>query len=425
MDVSFASFKRHEETVSSSTSKDLNSIKSNSSNDSDSSWIGEEESESQWTKKEKKRKKKRKKKHKKKEKEKYNHKKKKFDKPKTIWLENTTLDINEAYRKDRQPDVDNLAFQGLYKMDIAVFQSCNICLGLNGYQKQMYFKEGKRKKKRNNADCLRYFAHHEKVHSENDAVSDKEEFQHDIETANYIPIKSSFNKSSLEIMALPESESETSKVFGNKYYTDLNKIYTKELLDDPHDIETWIKFVKHQDEHYIFALGSTKDIELKKAITEKKLSVLDKAINKNPTSVELMIMQMNLVNEYWSPENVSDKWKKLLFQFPNKTDLWMTYLLQLQTDLLQMKVSNVLESYRKCFQMLIGIIEGNVKSHQKEESATDKLFLLFLQLVIFLWKAGRLFFLSDFICFLVKFLRVVSIKCKLSACTFHNDFSFF
>ena len=110
-----------------------------------------------------------------------------------------------------------------------------------------------------------------------------------------------------------------------------------------------------------------------------------------------MIMQMNLVNEYWSPENVSDKWKKLLFQFPNKTNLWMTYLLQLQTDLLQMKVSNVLESYRKCFQMLIGVIEGNVKSHQKEESATDKLFLLFLQLVIFLWKAGSLFFLLDFV----------------------------
>ena len=425
MDVSFASFKGHEETVSSSTSNDLNSIKSNSSNDSDSSWISEEEGESQWTKKEKKRKKKRKKKHKKKEKDKYSHKKKKFDKPKTIWLENTTLDINEAYRKDRQSDVDNLEFQGLYKMDVAIFQSCNICLGLNGYQKQKYFKEGKRKKKRNNVGCLRYFAHHEKVHRENDAMSDQEEFQNDIETANYIPIKSSCNRSSLEIMALSESENGTSKVCGNKYYTDLNKMYSTKLLDNPCDIETWIKFVNHQDEHSIFTLGSIKDRELKKTITEKKLSILDKAINKNPTSVELMIMQMNLVNEYWSPENVSDKWKKLLFQFPNKTNLWMTYLLQLQTDLLQMKVSNVLESYRKCFQMLIGVIEGNVKSHQKEESATDKLFLLFLQLVIFLWKAGRLFFLLDFICFSVKFLQVVSIKCKLFPCNFCNAFSFF
>ena len=413
MDGSFASFKGHEETVSTFVSKDLNSTKGNSSNDSDSSWIVEEEDEIQWNKMEKKQKKKRKKKYKKKEKEKHSHKKKKFDKPKTIWLENTTLDINEAYRKDRQPDIDNLKFQGLYKMDIAIFRSCNICLGLNDYQKQMYFKEGKRKKKQNNVDSQRYFAYHKKTQSENDKMSDQEEFQHDIETANYIPIKSSFNKSSLEIMTLSESESETGKVCGNKWYTDLSRMFSKKVLDDPHDIETWIKFIKHQDELSIFALGSTKDRELKKTITEKKLSILDKAINKNSTSVELMIMQMNLVNDYWTPENVSDKWKKLLFQFPNKTNLWMTYLLQLQTDVLQMKVSNVLESYRKCFQMLIGILEGNVKSHQKEESATDKLFLLFLQLVIFLWKAGRLFVFFRFKFFFIEVLSSSFFKMQI------------
>ena len=73
-------------------------------------------------------------------------------------------------------------------------------------------------------------------------------------------------------------------------------IYNRRLRESPHDIALWLEFIKFQD-HVFEKLHTQKNKTSKtefmsssKAAIEKKLSIYDKALEANPSSLELKVV---------------------------------------------------------------------------------------------------------------------------------------
>ena len=356
----------------------------NEKHDSSSDWESTD-SNKEWKLKKtsKKHKKKRKKRSKEKTKEQNTNKKLVATKPNTIWLENTSLGISDAYRKDVHPDENNIEFAGLYKMDIAFFHKPIhlTCLGLGKRQSiSLYDRERKRRRKAANKVEVRYFLNFNQADLEEES---EQRFSNQVESEHFIPVCRIKTKNDESISDSPVTE------YVGAVYLERNKIFSQKLLENPNDVESWLQFVDYQDELVMVGEEEKKLFKSPKAIIDKKISILEKAIVKNVTSSVLHLKYMNLVKDVWSSDKVHEKWKELLVKFPNKNVLWQEYTLFVQSNLLSMKVSKVIAVYRKCFRMLLGIYHGTICTHRPEEDALVDLVVIFIQMVIFLWQAGK------------------------------------
>lgn len=381
--TSFASTEKFDEKSWHASS--INPEKDNDSSDA-SSLSSNWESDESRVKKRKKEKKKRKKKHRKKHsREKKQPKLERVSKPDTIWLENTNLDASDAFRKDKRADRNNAEFDSLYKMDVAMFRAHFewTCLGLSNKQSISLY-PNKRKRKKNKVEKARYFL------SGNHGVLDIDDgdttFVHSTESQEFIPLA----RNPVKRDAVIKQGVELSQYVTDSY-TEGSKKFSTELLNHPHDIQLWLEFVDFQDNLITASSKNDEEEGLKKtpkAIVEKKLSILDKAITRNPTSIELILKYAHLVKEIWSSSKVNEQWKGWLFKFPNCSLLWQEYLLYVQSDLVSMTLSSVVKAYKNCFRTLLGIYTGTLRTHKPEENAEEALLVVLLQFVIFLWRAG-------------------------------------
>lgn len=101
-------------------------------------------------------------------------------------------------------------------------------------------------------------------------------------------------------------------------------------------------FVSDQDELAFgsrsFSAASDTDIdgEMKKmslrAVLEKKLSIVERAVESNPANVDLKLEKFGLCKELWERTTLQKGWKKLAFIHPNSAPLWRKYLLFTQSE---------------------------------------------------------------------------------------------
>eukprot|EP00111_Clytia_hemisphaerica_P007753 TCONS_00022514-protein len=310
----------------------------------------------------------------------------KIPKPNTIWLEDTKLNIEDAYRKDRRPDKENLEYGSLYKKDIAWFYpSKSQCLGIATDSNSSRRKKKTKKDKNTSLNSKgRYFSKlkggvmDKKEDVElNEKVSEDTEFINEVESSVFIPIRGKLD---------PDYASRSSK----NETLERQKEFSQQLLEDPSCVKTWIEFIDAQDELSPW-LHDLKDQETwlsSRSLIDKKISITEKALLKNPASTELILKYMHLVKQVWTHEQMKERWKKFVFQFPNRSILWMEYLQHLQTELVRMTVSQVIDVYRKAFRMLLGIHNGDIKSHKREKNSIDGITMLLNQMIIFIWQAG-------------------------------------
>ena len=318
-----------------------------------------------------------------------------IDKPDTIWLNETKLDPTGAFRKDPRPDQDNYQFESLYKKDIADFYPlvhCR-CLGLGKRQSiTLYPEKVKRKKTKSNIPA-RYF---NAVRSNNNEIQN-DKFVNAVESDDFIPlVRSSCTKKEGKCV------DEISDLSENMCLQ-RNRCFSQKLLENPCDVDAWLTFVDYQDELTLNESSET-FTPLPKAIIERKMNILEKAMISNPLCTKLIIKYMHLVNDIWTHDKIKKQWKDVLFRLPNRSILWRHYLLYLQSDMLSMKVTAVIDAYRNAFRMLVGIYNGTVQSHQLEENAEEELLVLFLQMVIFLWQAGKYCLFNTVVSYVQSFL---------------------
>ena len=93
------------------------------------------------------------------------------------------------------------------------------------------------------------------------------------------------------------------------------------------------------------------------------MSIVERALDGNPGSVELKLERLRLCGELWEPSALLKEWKKLVFVHPNSASLWRSYLLFVQSHFSTFSVSKVIAVYGKCLSVLSAVQDGTMVSH--------------------------------------------------------------
>uniref|UniRef100_A0A915HWJ9 Uncharacterized protein n=1 Tax=Romanomermis culicivorax TaxID=13658 RepID=A0A915HWJ9_ROMCU len=131
------------------------------------------------------------------------------------------------------------------------------------------------------------------------------------------------------------------------------------LVEKPNDIDLWLRFLKDQDlQDWNFPKKS------KTALLERKLSILEKAIQLNPQSYQLKIMQIDLgIQIGWNFETINEFFRKLEFQHANCIEIWQRRLEIDYFPFSQFTVTKIVNLYSNCLQKLYSIMSGSLVTH--------------------------------------------------------------
>lgn len=111
-----------------------------------------------------------------------------------------------------------------------------------------------------------------------------------------------------------------------------------------------------------------------KLVLEKKLAILERAIESNQSSVELKLAKLKVCAEFWEPSTLVKEWQKLIFLHPNNTALWQKYLLFCQSQFSTFTVSKIHGLYGKCLSTLSAVKDGSILSHPALPGTEDAMF---------------------------------------------------
>ena len=316
-----------------------------------------------------------------------------FDKskPDTIWLDGTDLKIKDAFREDRREDRDNIQFDTLYRLDVASYKRKRdiVCLGMKQSQQFKWNDEkGKKRKPKSTSTDDRYFnsvSSHNKQDCD-DPNLDIKELLKSLDECEYL------NEFKNNVTVDKNDDKSRTDHFSQK-----TEFYNQHLRENPNDVSKWIEFARLQDESFSnldnSLISSTFDSEKypvgkHRAITEKKITILEKALAINKDSLPLILEYMEFCREILDPTEVQKKWHQFTFHNPNRGLLWQSYLLYVQSDLSNFFVSNVTASYGKCFKTMSAIAEGTVKTHKPDSNHLEYMLGIFVQYCLFLHQSG-------------------------------------
>lgn len=153
------------------------------------------------------------------------------------------------------------------------------------------------------------------------------------------------------------------------------------LAENPKDVSTWLKYVNFQD-HVVQLQQFSKKSDSKHLVNQKKLSIVEKGLNENSDSTELLKLKMQLMAQILPVDQFSSQIEAMIQKDPKNFVLWQVLILIIQTSCSLSKVSKILNYYVKCFAVL------------KQKSKTDAKFYdeqvlgLLYQCLTFLRHAG-------------------------------------
>ncbi|XP_011804815.1 PREDICTED: protein NRDE2 homolog isoform X3 [Colobus angolensis palliatus] len=172
--------------------------------------------------------------------------------------------------------------------------------------------------------------------------------------------------------------------------------FNRRVRENPRDTQLWMAFVAFQDEVMkspgLYAIEEGEQEKRKrslKLILEKKLAILERAIESNQSSVDLKLAKLKLCTEFWEPSTLVKEWQKLIFLHPNNTALWQKYLLFCQSQFSTFSISKIHSLYGKCLSTLSAVKDGSILSHPALPGTEEAMFALFLQQCHFLRQAGH------------------------------------
>lgn len=359
-----------------------------------------------------------KKKHKQKKKHKHKHEKsglkeqisEDIHKPDTIWIDEARLVPEKAFRLHKKPDMANRMYNTLYRLDIALYKmrSNATCLGLNRHQ-VIELLEQKGKKKKKVVTVARYWnikdlqvpESAEDISMTLPSTLEKPDQRVNLgDASGYVslelPCQDEIAKKDCHPDAVDQSTADMDSCESESLQRtrELNKI----LRDNPQDIQTWLTLVDFQEEivrkedsvkSSFTATGRERRKAATRTIIEKRIAVFEKALQKNPNSVELIVGHLDLCNEIMDAAELVQKWKRVSFVHPNNTLLWRHYLLFIQSRFSVFTFSKVAAVYGKCMSTLSSIKEGTFASHQAEGDLESDMVDLFIRECQFTRQSGN------------------------------------
>ncbi|XP_074091616.1 nuclear exosome regulator NRDE2 isoform X2 [Macrotis lagotis] len=338
-----------------------------------------------------------------------------------VWLDDIQSQTTETFRTDKKPDPANWEYKSLYRGDIARYKrKGNSCLGINPKKQRISWEGTSTEKKQLHKKSERYFSKKSVRSLSIDGVavcSKAEVFSPDPNP--FIPVEDSddevlpststwvnplgvYDKSTtLWLQGQGPSDQETKQPVSQKDNEDAilkAKVeeFNRKVRENPRDIQLWLEFVSFQDEVmkgpglYTISEGEQESRRKSlKLILEKKLSILERAIESNQNNVELKLARLKLCTEFWEPSTLIKEWQKLIFLHPNNSALWQKYLLFCQSQFSTFTVTKIHNLYGKCLSTLAAVQDGSILSHPALPGTEEAMFALFLQQCHFLRQAGH------------------------------------
>lgn len=326
-------------------------------------------------------------------------------KPDTIWIEEAQLTPEKAFRLNKKPDLANRMYDTLYRLDIALYKmrSNMTCLGLGKQQVIELSEKKSKKKKKIGTMSLRYW-NMENVEADKSlegiSTSLPGTLNKPDDGSGYVPLElPSQHRKALE-GHLTASEEQSNTETDSHDFELLQKTaeLNKTLRENPHDIQTWLTLANFQEDivqkedsvkSSFTATGRERRNASTRTTIEKKIAVFEKALQQNPSSVELMVKHLDLCGEIMDAEELLQKWKKVSFAHPNNILLWRHYLRFVQSRFSLFSFSKVFAVYGKCLSTLSSIKEGTFTSHQAVGDLESEMLDLFIQECQFARQSGK------------------------------------
>ncbi|XP_016061178.1 PREDICTED: protein NRDE2 homolog isoform X2 [Miniopterus natalensis] len=336
-----------------------------------------------------------------------------------VWLEDIQALTGETFRTDKKPDPANWEYKSLYRGDIARYKrKGDSCLGINPKKQCISWEGASTEKRRSHKHVERYFTRKNVGLMSTDGVAISSHTEPlSSEPVSFIPVKGLDDvapvttwlnplgiydqSTTLWLQGQGPSEQESKQPDSqpdreNALLKAKVEEFNRRVRENPQDIQLWMAFVAFQDEVmrspglYAIEEGEQKRKRSLKLILEKKLAILERAIESNQSSVDLKLAKLKLCTEFWEPSTLLREWQKLIFLHPNNTALWQKYLLFCQSQFSTFSVSKIHSLYGKCLSTLSAVKDGSILSHPELPGTEVAMFALFLQQCHFLRQAGHL-----------------------------------
>jgi len=146
----------------------------------------------------------------------------------------------------------------------------------------------------------------------------------------------------------------------------------KLLTDNPHDIGSWLELVRCQNSEVSsdsLCHGSTPD-KVSSAVSDIQAAILDRALEKNPLSIELKVAQLRVCHSRWDVEKVAAEWKKMVFQHAGDPQVWRQYLGYVRSSFRTFSSGRVVSAYIRAISTLRGARDRTLLSHKAPPRVT-------------------------------------------------------
>ncbi|NXL90840.1 NRDE2 protein, partial [Alectura lathami] len=343
-----------------------------------------------------------------------------------VWLDDIQDVTAETFRIDKKSDPANWAYKSLYRGDIARYNAYKrkgeSCLGIDAKKQSIAWDSPASERKQLQRRPERYFSKHN-VKTLNTAGVPVCNKSSPSDPTAFIPVpqvETSDPSDTTEVNPLGIYDPSTTEWLQGKGCRDaehepvnaqqafqepginansilMTKVeeHNKKVRENPRDIQAWMEFVSFQDELMRgpspYASMGEQEVRRKslKLILEKKLAILERAIESNPSNVDLKLARLKVCTEFWEPPALIKEWQKLIFIHPNNPELWKKYLLFCQSQFSTFSVSKINSLYGKCLSTLAAVQDGSMVSHPPLPGTEEAMLAIFVQQCHFLRQAGH------------------------------------
>ncbi|KAJ1281232.1 hypothetical protein BS78_04G291500 [Paspalum vaginatum] len=315
------------------------------------------------------------------------------------WAGSETKPAKDYY-VDAKGDHDNLAFGSLYRMDVARYKSQSM-LEARGLNRYIFYSrrsgsshidldsdlDGMDNKVRAGG---RYYSAKNAVFERNKG------FKHLKVCKGNTNVMLAEDFVPLDTQSLPVKSTTTEQELEESWEDEIlrrTREFNKMSRECPQDEKVWLAFAQFQDK--VASTQPQKAARLQ--TTERKISILEKAVELNPDSDELLLCLLKSYGERDSTETLLGRWEQILTKHPDSCKLWKQYLLLCQGEFSRFKVSEMRKSYLYAVQALSAACtklcrqdNGNVDSKSSSLAQLEVgLVDIFVNLCRFEWQTGH------------------------------------